>query len=106
MKISHLEQMKGGWFIGNFEPTCLRTDVFEVACKEYKAGCHESRHIHRIARELTVIASGRVIMNGQTFDKGDIIELEPGESSDFQVLEDTLTIVVKLPSVVGDKYPV
>jgi hypothetical protein len=31
--------------------------------------------------------------------------LEPGESADFNVLEDTTTVVVKVPSLLGDKYP-
>jgi mannose-6-phosphate isomerase-like protein (cupin superfamily) len=104
MKFYRLDEMKGGWFVGNFEPTCLRTDAFEVASKKYKAGDGESRHVHRIATEITVIASGRVVMNGQTFAAGDIVLLEPGEAADFQVLEDALTVVVKMPSAIGDKY--
>ena len=28
------------------------------------------------------------------------------KEADFQVLEDTITVVVKTPSVMGDKYPV
>jgi hypothetical protein len=104
MKSYRLNDMKGGWFAGNFTPTCLQTDAFEVACKKYSAGAHEKRHVHRVATEITLIAVGRVIMNGQTFGNGDIVLLEPGEESDFQVLEDTLTVVVKTPSVIGDKY--
>jgi len=104
MKLYRLDQMKGGWFVGNFEPTCSRTDAFEVACKQYNAGDCETRHVHQIATEITLIASGRVVMNGQIFEKEDIIVLEPGEAADFQVLEDALTVVVKMPSVIGDKY--
>jgi hypothetical protein len=105
MKLYRLDQMKGGWFVGDFEPTCLRTDAFEVASKKYKAGDRESRHVHRIATEITVIASGRVVMNGRTFVAGDIVLLEPGESADFRVLEEAMTVVVKMPSIIGDKYP-
>ena len=32
--------------------------------------------------------------------------LEPGEATDFRALEATTTVVVKMPSVIGDKYPV
>jgi hypothetical protein len=35
---------------------------------------------------------------------GDIITIEPGEATDFEVLEDTITTVVKLPCVKDDKY--
>ena len=104
MKVSSLDDMKGGWFIGDFEPTCWRTRDFEVTCKHYEAGDVEARHVHRIATEITLIVLGQAMMNGQIFSTGDIIRLEPGEPTDFQALEDTITVVVKVPSVVGDKY--
>ena len=75
-----------------------------MACKHYPAGAVEAAHVHRIATELTLIASGRATMNGRTFTAGDIIMLEPGEATDFRTLEPTTTVVVKLPSVAGDKY--
>ena len=43
-------------------------------------------------------------MKGQIFEKGDIIVVDPGEAADFQVLEDALTVVVKIPSAIGDKH--
>jgi quercetin dioxygenase-like cupin family protein len=99
-----LNDMVGGWMVGNFEPTCLKTSACEVACKHYEAGAAEAAHVHRIATELTLVASGRVTMNGRTFGPGDIILLEPGEATDFRALEKATTVVVKLPSVAGDKY--
>ncbi len=100
-----LNDMIGGWMVGDFEPTCLRTAGCEVACKFYAAGEAEEAHVHRIATELTLIASGRVTVNGRTFVAGDIIILEPGEPADFAALEPAMTVVVKMPSVRGDKYP-
>jgi hypothetical protein len=38
-------------------------------------------------------------------ESGTIVHLQPGESTDFEALEATLTVVVKRPSVKGDKYP-
>ncbi len=58
-----------------------------------------------MATEVTVIASGHVVMNGVEYRRGDIAVLEPGESADFHVVEDAITVVVKMPSVKGDKYP-
>ena len=69
-------------------------------------GAVEAAHVHRVATELTLIASGRATMNGRVFQTGDIILLEPGEATDFRTLEPTTTVVVKMPSVKGDKYPV
>lgn len=106
MIVRSLNDMVGGWIVGNFEPSCLKTTACEVACKHYEAGASEAAHVHRIATELTLIAAGRVSMNGRTFSAGDIILLEPGEPTDFHALEKTTTVVVKMPSVMGDKYPV
>ena len=38
------------------------------------------------------------------FVKGDIFEVEPGEELYCEYLEDTYTLCVKQPSVLGDKY--
>jgi quercetin dioxygenase-like cupin family protein len=99
-----LEDMVGGWMVGDFDPTCIRTAACEVACKHYQAGASEAAHVHRVATELTLIASGRVTMNGRTYGAGDIVILAPGEATDFKALEDATTVVVKMPSVAGDKY--
>jgi len=104
MIVRSLNEMVGGWMVGDFEPTCLKNTACEVACKHYEAGAAERAHLHRIATELTLIASGRVTMNGRTFGPGDIIVLEAGEATDFRALEPSTTVVVKMPSVAGDKY--
>jgi len=105
MKTGRLDEMIKGWFVGNFEPTLLRTNDVEVAVKEYKKGDYESSHYHKIATEITVILNGRVKMNGVEYGKGDIIVMEPGESTDFECLEDgTQNVVVKHPGTNNDKY--
>jgi quercetin dioxygenase-like cupin family protein len=96
--------MTKGWFVGNFEPTVLKTDQFEVGLKQYKKGDVEAKHVHRIATEITVIVSGEVRMNGQNFKAGQIIVLDPGESTDFSALTDVTTLVVKTPSAKDDKH--
>jgi hypothetical protein len=96
--------MLNGWFIGNFEPTLIRTTDVEVAVKEYRRGDYERRHYHKISTEVTVIASGCVRMNGINYIKGDIIVIEPYQATDFEALEDTITTVVKYPGANNDKY--
>ena len=105
MKTAKLEEMIKGWFVGNFEPTLLRTNDVEVAVKSYNKGDYEEKHYHKIATEITVIVSGRVKMNGIEYSKGDIIVMEPNEATDFECLENgTQNVVVKLPGVNNDKY--
>lgn len=107
MKTAKLTDMIKGWFVGNFEPTLLKTNAVEVAVKEYRKGDYEGRHYHKIATEITVIVNGRVKMNGIEYGKGDIIVMEPGEVTDFECLEDgTQNVVVKFPGANNDKYEV
>ena len=96
--------MTKGWFIGDFEPSAIRTDKFEVACKIYSAGSYEPKHVHKIATELTLVVDGHVKMNDLDFVKGDIVQIDPGEETDFLAMADTVTVVVKFPSLIGDKY--
>jgi quercetin dioxygenase-like cupin family protein len=104
MELSSLDRMVNGWFVGDFEPTALRTSACEVAVKRYVAGDKEPRHHHKIAEEITVILSGKAVMDGTVLTAGTIALLRPGESTGFEAIEDTTTLVVKLPSVQGDKY--
>ena len=104
MKTDRLEQMVKGWFVGDFSPTVLQTQGFEVAVKHYRAGDREDWHYHKVATEITVIVSGEVEMGGKAFRAGDIITLSPGEGTAFSSTTDSTTVVVKVPSVKGDKY--
>jgi len=105
MKVAKLKDMTKGWFIGNFEPSLFKTNAVEVAVKTYNKGDYEEKHYHKIATEYTVIISGRVKMNGIEYGVGDIIVMEPFESTDFEALEDnTMNVVVKMPGANNDKY--
>lgn len=105
MKIAKLDDMIKGWFIGNFEPSLCKTNDVEVAVKKYNKGDYEDKHYHKIATEYTLIISGRVRMNNKEYKEGDIIIMEPYETTDFECLEDnTINVVVKLPGANNDKY--
>ena len=103
MKKFNLESMTGGWFIGNFEPTLYKSN-FEVGVKKYKKGDSELSHYHKTSKEFTVIISGKVRMNDFFLVEGDIIQVDEFEKTDFECIEDTVTVVVKTSSSKGDKY--
>lgn len=104
MKKSNLKDMVGGWFVGDFDPAVLRSKEAEVSVKRYKAGDTEQKHLHKIATEITLVVSGRIEMNGVVASQDDMIVIEPGEAASFRSIEDSVTVVVKTPSVTGDKY--
>lgn len=104
MKIEKLDDMVRGWFVGNFEPSVLRTKDVEIAVKNYAAGEFEESHYHKIATEITLILSGRVEMFEREFVQGEIVIVEPGEATSFKAITDVVTVVVKHPGASGDKY--
>ncbi len=104
MKLNKLNEMFKGWIVGNFEPSLYKTNDFEVAVKKYKAGDKDEKHYHKVATEITVVVSGMVLMNGVTYNSGDIITIEPGEATDFEALSDSVTTAIKVPCVKDDKY--
>lgn len=104
MRKATLKDMKGGWFIGNFDPSLFKTNACEVAVKQYKKGDKEGKHFHKIATEYTVIIKGKVRMFNEIYSEGDIVVVEPGDATDFEALEDSVNVVVKLPGANNDKY--
>ena len=100
----NLEDMKKGWFIGDFDVSVFRTKGFEVAIKRYKKGDGEPLHWHEKACEFTVVISGLVSFNGNIFKENAIVIVEPNERVEFKALEESVTCCVKIPSVIGDKY--
>jgi len=104
MELHNLATFKGGWFIGNFSPSLLKGDTFETAVKYYGSGDTDKEHYHAKAIEITVIASGKAKINDIAVGKGDIIVIMPGESARFEAITDVVTMVVKSPSVLDDKF--
>ncbi|MGU9857788.1 hypothetical protein [Pseudomonas sp. LF245] len=106
MNTANLKDMVKGWFVGGFTPTAFSTQACEVAVKPYAAGDAEAAHYHKIATEVTLILSGEVEMCGKTWGAGEIVVLEPGDITAFKALSDAVTVVVKVPGALNDKYVV
>ena len=103
MKISRIEDMEKGWFIGNFEPSVLKTKDFEVGIVTRFKG-PEKPHYHAIATEYNLVISGSFKLNKKDLRSGDIFIIEPGEVVYPFFYEETKILSIKVPSVIGDKY--
>jgi hypothetical protein len=104
MKFAKLSAMTNGWFIGDFEPSLHKSSDFEIAVQRFVAGELAEWHVHRVATEYTVIVSGQAKINAEMVAEGDIFIIAPGEGAEFYAITDVITVVVKTPSVRGDKY--
>lgn len=104
MKKFKLSNFTKGWIIGDFEPALVRTGKFEFGIKVYRQGDKDNKHFHKVADEFTVIISGKFKVNGEICQNGEIIWFQPYDISDFECLEEGSTVIIKVPSVKGDKY--
>ncbi|MCA8941018.1 MAG: hypothetical protein KDB80_00545 [Planctomycetes bacterium] len=105
MHLFKLDSMKGGWFIGDFEPSVMQTKDFAVGWRQHAKGEPIEPYFHVLAPEVNVIVRGRVRVNDQELAVGDIFLVHPKEVCRIEFLEDTDLVVVKWPSVPGDEYP-
>lgn len=105
MKKFNLKDMKGGWFVGAFNPTAYSTD-FEVGIHEHVKGEHHQDHFHKLGTEINLVLDGSVMINDTVFNKDDIFILYPYEVSIVEYLTDVRICVVRNKSIPTDKYKV
>ena len=104
MDILKIEDMKGGWFVGDFEPTAYKTKEFEVGVKTHPKGEVWDTHYHKLATEINYLIQGRMTIQDTDLNSGDIFILHPHEITNPIFLEDCTIITIKTISSIGDKY--
>lgn len=100
-----IENFKGGWFVGDFEPSLMKSNI-EVGYQKHPKGEKITPHYHRKGREYTFVIRGSEIINGQVFKAGDIFVIEPYTVAEIEILEDLEVMVVKEFSGEYDKVEV
>lgn len=106
MDVSNISDFKGGWFIGNFEPSLLKNAGFEASVKLHKKGEHWPTHYHKIATEYNVIIVGRMTIQNKTLEAGSVFILYPFEIADPVFHEDTIIVCIKHPGANNDKFEI
>lgn len=92
-----------GWFVGDFPEAAYRTKDFEV-CYQFNPRTTTPSHYHKELTEITLVISGKLLLNGEIYGPGDIHILEPGDISQLEYLEDTQVVTIKTPSIPSDKH--
>ena len=99
-----IKDFKKGWFIGNFEPTLLKTKDFEISVRTHPKGEIWDKHYHKIATEYNYVTDGAVEIDGVVYKKGDLFIIHPDFVVDANFIDDCSIVCIKTPSIMGDKY--
>ena len=104
MEVYKINNMIGGWFVGDFEPTAYRTEDFEVSYKIHPKNEVWDVHYHKEADEINFLIKGKMIIQGKEMKGGDIFVIKKYEIADPDFIEDCHIVCVKTKSVKGDKH--
>ena len=66
-----------GWFVGAFDRAIWKTDLFEVAYMFNPKGDMSESHVHKIAKELSLIVKGHVIVGEKNLSKETYLKFPP-----------------------------
>lgn len=103
MTTNNIRDFSGGFFVGNFLPNLIPSQHIEIGHHKYPKGYVGPAHYHELATEINYIVRGRIIANGIVLQDGDFFTYPPGEVADVEFLTDTDLIIIKTPSIPGDK---
>ena len=103
MQKFNLSDMTGGWFVGDFAPAAFTTNKFEVCYKHHTKGEDWDKHYHPVATEINLLVRGKMKINDDLITAGEIFVILPMETVKPTFLEDCELVVIKTPSLKGDK---
>jgi len=103
VKKNKLQHMTRGWLIGNFEPSILKTEQFEVGYLKHKKNEFWAPHIHNQIIEYNILIHGLMTINNEIIHAGDVFVIPTNMLTHAKFLEDCEVLCIKLPSVPSDK---
>lgn len=104
MKFDKVDNFYKGWVVGNFTPSLIPDADITVGILHCEKGHQADGHYHKLHTEYNIIVSGQAQIDGNIYKAGDIFVYEPMDRSNVMYLENTTLVVIKYPSVNGDKY--
>ena len=104
MEIFDPNIMHRGWFVGGFEPNAYKTNLFEVGILTHKAGEYWAAHYHKESDEINYLLEGEMILNNILLTAPIIFIIKKNEVAEPIFITDCKLVVIKTPSVPGDKY--
>lgn len=103
VKQNRLQNMTRGWLVGDFEPSILRSKEFEVGIMRHKKGEFWPPHTHNQITEYNLLLHGKMKMNNELIEEGDVFIIPKTMLTHAIFLEDCEVLCIKLPSITSDK---
>ena len=104
IKQNKLENMTRGWLIGDFSPSILKTNDFEIGYLKHPKDQVWPAHVHKEANEYNILIKGKLIINNETIEQGEIFIIPKNMLTSAKFLEDCEILCIKVPSLPKDKY--
>lgn len=98
-----LENYVNGWIVGDFSPSVIRTSELEIAVKHFSLGEKEPEHYQKLAIEATFVLTGKIRMGGEYLSSGEGLLVKPEVALDFEAMQDSIVLAIKIPSLPNDK---
>ena len=103
MRHYRIENMKAGYFTGNFEPAAMRAIGVEIAIKTLSKGLIRT-YYRKIDTQFIVILDGELWSGGIVYGGGDILIFHPYDIVEILATKDTEYLTVRCPGSHGDIY--
>lgn len=98
-----LTLMKSGWFVGDFEPSIVRTTLMDIGYLTHHPGEKWDFHTHYFSREYNFLVSGKMSINGITYKSGSKFMFDYRCMACPKFYEKCTILCVKFPSAPRDK---
>lgn len=96
----------GGWFLGDFEPSLIKNKDFEFGYKRIPKYTEPDYHFHKFKTEYTILIEGKIICkeSNKLILPITCIKLSPYEKNDQYFIDESLILIINMPSKKDDKY--
>jgi hypothetical protein len=106
MIVTHLHRYTNGWFIGDFTPSLIQTPFMEAGIIYHKKNDYWPAHYHLASDEVTVLLEGSMTINGLPVYQNSIFVISKLETAKVEFLTDCKVLVIRVPSIKGDKVTI
>lgn len=104
MKKESIKDFNFDYFIGNFNPSLLKTNEVEIAFRSYKKYTIIHPFFRKKDQEIVLITKGCIEYENNLYKKGDILNWAPNEKIYGFIKENTDVLIIRSPGTKSDWF--